>query len=101
MILLIYVGSIGDRIMTKGRVTIPTDKNYVEETKRIAALWGADAVRDSDGTELPKNAREIADKVYKTYFLSRGDNAFAYAHDELCLISSPTTLQAKKWRIIY
>lgn len=69
--------------MTKGRVTIPTDKNFVEETKRIAELWGADAVRDSDGTELPKNAREIADKVYKTYFLSRGDNAFAYAHDEL------------------
>ena len=69
--------------MTKGRVTIPTDKNYVEETKKIAELWGADAVRDSDGTELPKNAREIADKVYKTYFLSRGDNAFAYAHDEL------------------
>lgn len=69
--------------MSTGRVTIPTDKNFVEETKRIAKLWGADAVRDCDGTELPKNAREIADKVYKTYFLSRGDNAFAYAHDEL------------------
>ena len=32
--------------MSKDRVTIiPTDKNFVEETKRIAKLWGADAVR--------------------------------------------------------
>lgn len=69
--------------MSKGRVTIPTDENFVEQTKRIAELWGADAVRDCDGTKLPKNAREIADKVYKTYFLTRGDNDFAYAHDEL------------------
>ena len=55
--------------MQKGRVTIPTDENYVEGTKKIAELWGADAVRDCDGTHLPKNALEIADKVYNTYFV--------------------------------
>ena len=43
--------------MRKGRVTIPTDENYVDGTKVIADLWGADAVRDCDGTHLPKNAR--------------------------------------------
>lgn len=32
--------------MQKGRVTISTDENYVEGTKKIAALWGADAIRD-------------------------------------------------------
>lgn len=69
---------------TKGRVTIPTDENYVEGTKRIAELWGADAVRDCDGTHLPKNALEIAEKVYNTYFVVRGDNAWADKHqDEL------------------
>lgn len=26
--------------MRKGRVTIPTDENYVEGTKKIAELWG-------------------------------------------------------------
>lgn len=36
--------------MKKGRVTIPTDESFVEGTKEIAALWGADAVRDCDGT---------------------------------------------------
>ena len=70
--------------MRKGRVTIPTDENYVEGTKKIADLWGADAVRDCDGTHLPKNALEIAEKVYNTYFLVRGDNAWADNHtDEL------------------
>ncbi len=70
--------------MIKGRVTIPTDANYVEGTKEIAAKWGADAVRDCDGTSLPKNALEIAEKVYNTYFVVRGDNAWAEAHrDEL------------------
>ena len=70
--------------MSKGRVTIPTDENYVEGTKKIAALWGADAVRDCDGTHLPKNAKELADKVYNTYFVVRGDNAWAEKHmDEL------------------
>lgn len=47
---------------TKGRVTIPTDENFVEGTKKIAKLWGADAVRDCDGTVLPSNAAELAEK---------------------------------------
>ncbi len=68
--------------MAKGRVTIPTDANFVEGTKKIAALWGADAVRDCDGTTLPKNARELAEKVYNTYFVVRGDNEWAKLHPE-------------------
>lgn len=68
----------------KGRITIPTDENFVEETKRIAELWGADAIRDCDGVKLPKNAKELAEKVYNTYFVVRGDNAWAEKHmDEL------------------
>ena len=70
--------------MKKGRITIPTDEGFVEGTKEIAKLWGADAVRDCDGTHLPKNALEIAEKVYNTYFVVRGDNAWADNHtDEL------------------
>lgn len=70
--------------MNKGRLTIPTDENYVEGTKIIAEKWGADAVRDCDGTVLPKNAKELAEKVYNTYFVVRGDNAWAEQHmDEL------------------
>lgn len=68
--------------MSKGRITIPTDKDFIDGTRQIAELWGADAVRDCDGTELPDNARSICDKVYKTYFLARGSNEFAYSHYE-------------------
>lgn len=67
--------------MKKGRVTIPTDENFVEGTKKYVKEWGADAVRDCDGTELPKNVGELAEKVYKTYFIVRGDNDFAYESD--------------------
>jgi len=68
--------------MSTGKVTIPTDENFVEGTKRIAALWGADAVRDCDGTKLPYNAAELAEKVYNTYFVVRGDNDWARKHPE-------------------
>lgn len=65
-----------------GRVTIPTDETFVEETKRIADLWGADAIRDCDGVSLPKNGHDIADKVYNTYFVVRGDNEWGRKHPE-------------------
>ena len=81
--------------MKKGRVTIPTDENFIEGTKKYIKRWGADAVRDCDGTELPKNANELAEKVYKTYFLVRGDNDFAYGDDKrmqnIALISERAT----------
>ena len=36
-----------------GRVTIPTDADMEEETKQTAQRWGADAIRDCDGTQMP------------------------------------------------
>lgn len=66
----------------KGRVTIPTDESFAEGTKIIAEKWGADAVRDCDGTRLPANAGSIAEKVYDTYFVVRGDNEWADAHTD-------------------
>lgn len=68
--------------MIKGRVTIPTDESFVEGTKKIAKLWGADAVRDCDGTVLPDCANQLADKVYNTYFVVRGDNDWGRKHPE-------------------
>ena len=67
--------------MSKGRFTIPTDESFVEGTKIIAEKWGADAVRDCDGTRLPENAGQFG-KVYNTYFVVRGDNEWARKHPE-------------------
>ncbi|MDD5885250.1 MAG: 1,3-beta-galactosyl-N-acetylhexosamine phosphorylase [Erysipelotrichaceae bacterium] len=69
----------------KGFVTIPSDSSFVEGTKEIASLWGADAIRDCDGTELPQNPHALAKYVYKTYFVSRGDNKWASEHPDDCL----------------
>lgn len=38
-----------------GRVTIPTDLDAVPETLQLMERWGADALRDCDGTEFPRN----------------------------------------------
>lgn len=67
--------------MSKGRFTIPTDESFVDGTEIIAKKWGADAVRDCDGTRLPKNPGQFG-KVYNTYFVVRGDNEWAHKHPE-------------------
>ena len=42
----------------KGRVTIPTDTDVVKETLEIMGEWGADAIRDCDGTEFPQELKD-------------------------------------------
>ena len=50
-----------------GRVTIPTDLDAVPETLKLMERWGADALRDCDGTEFPKELKDAGTKVYATY----------------------------------
>lgn len=66
----------------KGRVTIPTDMDVVKETVRLAKKWGADAVRDCDGTEFPAELKDAGLKVYATYYTTRKDNDWAKAHPQ-------------------
>ena len=60
----------------KGRVTIPTDMDVIEGTKELAKKWGADAVRDCDGTDFPEELKDEGLKVYSTYYTTRKDNAW-------------------------
>ena len=62
---------------TKGRVTIPTDVDVVDETLEILDRWGADAIRDCDGTDYPEQLRGVGAKVYSTYYTTRKDNPWA------------------------
>ena len=41
-----------------GRVTIPTDLDVVPETLEILKKWGADAIRDCDGTDFPQELKD-------------------------------------------
>ena len=60
-----------------GRLTLPTDADVVEETLRLKALLGADALRDCDGTEMPDALLQDPAKKYATYYTTRKDNAWA------------------------
>ncbi|WP_418463017.1 1,3-beta-galactosyl-N-acetylhexosamine phosphorylase [Frisingicoccus sp.] len=60
-----------------GRVTIPTNLDVVPETIEILKRWGADAIRDCDGTEFPEELIHTGAKIYSTYYTTRKDNKWA------------------------
>ena len=65
-----------------GRVTIPTDVDVVPETLELLKRWGADAIRDCDGTDYPEELKNVDAKVYSTYYTTRKDNAWAKANPD-------------------
>ena len=65
-----------------GRVTIPTDVDVVPETLELVKRWGADAIRDCDGTDYPEELKGVDAKVYSTYYTTRKDNAWAKANPD-------------------
>ena len=72
---------MNEKMMT-GRVTIPTDLDVVPETLEIMKRWGADAIRDCDGTDFPAELQNQNAKIYSTYYTTRKDNAWAKANPE-------------------
>ena len=60
-----------------GSVTIPTDLDVVPQTLEILKKWGADAIRDCDGTDFPAELRNQNAKIYATYYTTRKDNVWA------------------------
>ena len=66
----------------KGRVTIPTDTDVVKETLEIMGEWGADAIRDCDGTEFPQELKDTGAKIYAIYYTTRKDNEWAKANPD-------------------
>lgn len=67
---------------TSGRVTIPTDVDVVQETLDLVKRWGADAIRDCDGTDYPEELKNVDAKVYSTYYTTRKDNEWAKANPD-------------------
>ena len=68
----------------KGRFTLPGESNFFDEIKEIMEKWGADAIRDSDGTKLDDEIKKLDTKIYTTYFVARAHNEFAEKHMEEC-----------------
>ncbi len=78
-----------------GRVTIPTDIDVVPETLELLKKWGADAIRDCDGTDYPEELKSVDAKVYSTYYTTRKDNKWAKANpdeiQQMYIMTAPKT----------
>ena len=65
---------------TTGCVTIPTDVGIDKEMQEIIRRWGADAIRDCDGTKLSSDLQNLNLKMYSTYLPTRNDQEWAKSH---------------------
>ena len=65
---------------TTGRFTLPSEENFADKTKELAALWGADAIRNSDGTHLDEAVLALGKKIYSAYFPTRAHNEWITLH---------------------
>ncbi len=68
--------------MKRADFTLPGEAGYEALTLELAKLWGADVIRDSDGTKLSPEITEAGYRIYSTICIIREHNAFALAHPD-------------------
>jgi len=66
--------------MSKGGFTLPGQTGYEELTLKLAKKWGADVIRDSDGTKLSDDILNAGYKIYSTICIVREHNEWARQH---------------------
>ena len=62
---------------TKGGFTMPGESGYENLTLELAEKWGADVIRDSDGTVLSDEIIEAGYGIYSTICIIRDHNTWA------------------------
>lgn len=79
----------------KGSFTLPGESGYEELTLKLADRWGADMIRDSDGTVLSEEITGAGYGIYSTICLIRDHNEWAKAHrnqlQQTFLMTEPRT----------
>ena len=87
----------------KGGFTLPGEAGYEKLTLEMAERWGADVIRDSDGTKLSPEITDAGYRVYSTICIIREHNAFALQHpdaqQQTFLSSDPVTALAETTEI--
>lgn len=87
----------------KGSFTLPGESGYEKLTLELAEKWGADVIRDSDGTELSDEILDAGYGIYSTICMIREHNEWAKKnHDKLqqCfLMTSPAVAAEGKLTI--
>lgn len=81
----------------KGSFTLPGESGYEELTLKLADRWGADVIRDSDGTVLSDEITGAGYGIYSTICMIRDHNGWAKAHPEQLqqtfLVTEPGTAE--------
>lgn len=81
-----------------GAFTLPGESGYEKLTLKLAEKWGADVIRDSDGTELSDEIIEAGYNIYSTICIIRDHNAWAKENQDKLqqcfLITSPKVAAA-------
>lgn len=89
--------------MTSGGFTLPGEAGHEELTLRLAERWGADVIRDSDGTKLSREILDSGYGIYSTICLIREDREWALANSRLLqqnfLMSAPIIADQSRVRI--
>ena len=79
----------------QGGFTLPGEAGYEQLTLELAKKWGADVIRDSDGTKLSSEITDAGYRIYSTVCIIREHNAFAAEHpdaqQQTFLMSDPVT----------
>ncbi|SCJ38480.1 D-galactosyl-beta-1-_4-L-rhamnose phosphorylase [uncultured Blautia sp.] len=66
----------------KGGFTLPGEAGYEALTLKMADKWGADVIRDSDGTVLSSEILNSGYGIYSTICIIRDHNEWAKAHPQ-------------------
>lgn len=81
----------------KGGFTLPGEAGYEKLTLELARKWGADVIRDSDGTKLSSEILEAGYEIYSTICIIRDHNEWARKNmdklQQTFLMTSPRTAQ--------
>ena len=84
--------------LVRDSFTLPGESGYEELTLRLAKKWGADVIRDSDGTQLSDEIINSGYGIYSTICLIRSVNGWAKQNmDKLqqnFLMSNPVTAES-------
>lgn len=65
---------------SKGGFTLPGESGYEKLTLKLAEKWGADTIRDSDGTVLSDEILQAGYDIYSTICIIREHNDWAKAN---------------------
>lgn len=71
-----FLANLLEEPMSTGRFTLPSESNFAEVSRALAEKWGADAIRNSDGTHLDDDVLSMGKRIYSAYFPTRGHNDF-------------------------